>query len=320
MAVVIIRVEPKNLLKTQMQILHDFRKRVPSYIDFSKSYLNKALIKNFSNDYLKKLIENFEKNKQRKFRKDGRVSLVGLIAFPGDICDNMIFSQINAFDKAAIKVVGKISEILDVELRYIVRHCDESKIHYHFLLDYITKDFSKTIKNKLTKKFFSQLQDLAVAEFSSLGLKRGTRISEKLKNYSPEKIKKLNLKHKKVRELHAIAERKLIDAIKKARREIEILKIITTIIQQGKLIKLKSLKDKKIDEKILRLALEYNKKRLLLNEIENSIQQILKDRHLYEDKNTIIRKIKKYIDFLQNLKKEIEENKQNNKSLVLSAG
>jgi len=176
-----VRIHKCDSKKARHSFLHDLRKRIPSYAE--KNYTGERVTvlvqpDGKPNDWRREQEEMYVAVKNKKLRKDTPWGLSGIVTFGEDV--NPQGEQLRQFDERAKQLVARIADELGVKIRYLVRHNDESHIHYHFMLDYVKKDGSSTLHKDLKRDFYRRLQDMAANVFSDLGLRRGQSKQEKL--------------------------------------------------------------------------------------------------------------------------------------------
>ena len=157
---------------------HDLRKKVPSYVDRSKTGQN-AILDGCPPDVSASIASQGERVRARtgkKIRKDANLFLSGIITFSKDAR-----SQVNSTppDAQAREMARRFAEENRVKLLYLVRHSDETTTHYHCLWENITSD-GESAKNKLSPPVLSRWQDVAGEVFSQVGIGRGTPKSVRL--------------------------------------------------------------------------------------------------------------------------------------------
>lgn len=157
---------------------HDLRKKVPSYVDRSKTHKN-AILFGGPPDIPSSIRSQGERVKARtgkKIRKDANLFLCGILTFSRDARE-----QVNSTppDAQAKNFAEKFAEENRVRLLYLVRHSDETTTHYHCLWENITSD-GESAKNKLSPPILSKWQDIAGQVFSQVGIGRGIPKAERI--------------------------------------------------------------------------------------------------------------------------------------------
>ena len=177
-------------------VAHDFRRKVPNYVDRSETSRN-AILDGGPPDIPSSIRSQGERVKARtgkKIRKDANLFLSGIITFSKDAR-----SQVNGSppDQQAMKFAEKFADENRVKLLYLVRHSDETTTHYHCLWENVTSG-GESLKNKLSPSVLSSWQDRVGEVFSEIGIGRGTKKSERLAR--GEDFSKVI--HRSVRKLH----------------------------------------------------------------------------------------------------------------------
>lgn len=346
-----VRVKSLNKTKVKTQEKHDMRQSKISYIDIPdfdllfKGYVN-------VNHFIDRQTDNYSEIKNRKYRKDGNLGISGIITFGKDVNvdqNKKIFdhkldtyiSEVRYFDQLAKKTINKIAKKLNgQECFYIVRHMDESKIHYHFMLTYMNRD-GITAAGKLKKKDLSELQDIAGEVFGKAGLQRGKHIAERLNDYNAAGAKRLNIRNKSVSELHAtyrrdikIAEEKVKEKEKQLKEYYEKLDAmvtnsekINTLIQYAYNGDELLIIDKEIDSKdeqiVKRKINRYIKAKNNINNfskkyrnLEKQEQLLLKKLKAFEEHSITLNEVYKTVKTKLQKQESESEPKQNLRSLI----
>lgn len=273
---VMVRIEG---IKTIGSLTHDLGNRNNlDYVDQSKSHLNtivmgqsfeesKALFKHQKESIIQNF--NYEKDRQRElvshefldnkeYKKERRrirnwqshmnSHLRGIIGFGQDAKANFLSHQL--MDQCARDYVNKLCENHNLEALYLVRHMDETAVHYHFVTTNYNFGNHKTLR--LTRDDLRKEQDKIGEAFSPLGLSRGVDKQERLKQaalkldqplengkYSADVWKEANVINRSVKQLHE----DLPFEIEEKQKEIEKIEIDLKA-QQKKLEKNKRLIEK----------------------------------------------------------------------------
>lgn len=216
-----VRVQPLTASKAAGQARHDLRLHAPSYVDASKSHLNRA---GKSVD-IKALADEVASHRaaagQQKLRKDAQLVVAGIITFGTEAQKTFASLSAQEQDKVFAQVAKRIAAETGRELLSASVHRDEASPHAHFMLRAHRYDEATGREEpwRLSKAEMSHLQDVAAEEVKSLGIERGFKKSQRLQmGDSPA-----DLIHKSVREMHdAIpadldkARKTLADATEKA--------------------------------------------------------------------------------------------------------
>lgn len=208
---------------------HDFRiGRQPSYIDSNKTEYNKTVFRDQSNS--ESLAENLsieasiiEKTSQvkcnRKWQKNSPHFYDGIITFDKNFHFKQNKIDREQLDRSACDFLKKWCEKTKVKLMYLVRHEDETTTHYHFKTTAQNIETGKSVARTVNDATYkTETQDMAGLSFEPLGIKRGIKIIERLKkaaqernkddtsdnftDYDSDTIKRANVVHRSVRELH----------------------------------------------------------------------------------------------------------------------
>ncbi len=177
-------------------VLHDFRKKIPGYVDRSKTSRN-AILDGGPPDIPASIASQGERVRARtgkKIRKDANLFLSGIVTFSRDARE-----QVNSSppDAQAEEFAHQFAEKNRIKLLYLVRHGDESTTHYHCLWENISSA-GESVKNKLSPPILSKWQDVAGQVFSQVGIGRGTPKAVRLAAGEPMSA----VIHRSVRKLH----------------------------------------------------------------------------------------------------------------------
>ncbi len=177
-------------------VAHDFRKKIPGYVDRSKTHKN-AILFGGQPDLSASIKEQGERVRARtgkKIRKDANLFLSGILTFSRDARE-----QVNATppDQQAREMARRFADENRVKLLYLIRHSDETTTHYHCLWENISSD-GESAKNKLNPVVLSRWQDRAGEVFSPVGIVRGTPKATRIASGEPVSA----VIHRSVRQLH----------------------------------------------------------------------------------------------------------------------
>ena len=175
---------------------HDFRRKIPNYVDLTRTSKN-AILVGGPPDVSASIRDQGERVRSRtgkKIRKDANLFLSGILTFSKDAR-----SQVNESppDQQAQEFSEKFASENRIKLIYLVRHVDESTTHYHCLWENITRD-GESAKNKLSPPILSKWQDVAGQVFSPVGIGRGIPKSVRLAAGEPMSA----VVHRSVKQLH----------------------------------------------------------------------------------------------------------------------
>lgn len=216
-----IRIEPLNLEKSSGQRSHDLRTRAPAYVDVARSKDNSVIISPpIPSELRAEMAAARARNRQQKLSARARIFISGIITF-GTEAQTAVNAMSKAEQDAAFRrVAERIARESGHPLIGLVVHRDESAIHAHFTLRGFRFEGGKEVPWRFPANFMSVVQDAAAEEVASLGIERGKRKIERIRDGEP----KSRWVHKSVRELHndlpnEIADlKKQIDAVE-AKRE-----------------------------------------------------------------------------------------------------
>ena len=180
---------------------------------------HKTIIDNAKKDY--------KEHHPRAMKSNTNIEYAGIITFGND--DKLLSrAEMNALDqdilnKNAFDFLNNFVENngIDKNSIYLVKHNDESQIHYHF--KFIAYDFEKhkVMRSRMDSKFLSELQDSVGRSFEKSGFSRGVKKSDRITQVLYEKditneeykmmskedkyeiLKEANVKNKPPRQQHA---------------------------------------------------------------------------------------------------------------------
>jgi hypothetical protein len=195
--VVSVRVQGVKGVKAGGQVSHDSRKgQVPGYVDKERSHENKVLLGSFDSLKVKcqEQVQRYREFSHKEMRKDANLFIAGVITF-----DREAKMQVDSSppDAQAKDFVESFCRKYKTEPVYLVRHSDESTVHYHFMTENIDKN-GKAVTNQLNRPALKSLQDEAGQVFSAVGLSRGVSKIERIQNGEPTSA----YIHRSVKELH----------------------------------------------------------------------------------------------------------------------
>ena len=137
------------------------------------------------------------KRQPKSMAKNAAVSIAGIVTFSTDAQPIIDALPKDEQDRRFLKAAEAVADRLGTDLAGLAVHRDESAIHCHFTLYGFGED-GLSVSRKMPKKVLSNLQDVAATAFSDLGILRGIKIGERIKNGEPYS-KTVN---RSVRELH----------------------------------------------------------------------------------------------------------------------
>ena len=159
-------------------VSHDFRKKIPNYVDRDRTPKN-AILFGGPPDVPSSIASQGERVKARtgkRLRKDANLFLSGILTFSRDARGLV---NTTPPDAQAREMAKRFASENRVRLLYLVRHSDETTTHYHMMFENIT-DAGESAKNKLNPVVLSRWQDVAGEVFSTVGIGRGTPKSVRL--------------------------------------------------------------------------------------------------------------------------------------------
>lgn len=182
---------------------------------------------------VKKAHDDYQRHHPRALKSNTNLFYQGVITF-GNEDGTLSRAEMDsldqtALDQAALSFLNAFCTENGIASNsaYLVKHCDESQIHYHYGL--IGYDFERheVIRNRLNPAFCSALQNKIGAYFARLGFNRGLSKKERIertlqnKGLTPDAYKSMspaqkaqikseaNVSHKTVRALHSELKNKL---------------------------------------------------------------------------------------------------------------
>ena len=207
-----VRVKTRSISATGGDRRHNQRiGKQPDYVDASRTADNSVVLETptptaMAAECLARRKEAFvpglapsgkPKRAPQKMAKDAVISISGIITFSTDaypIVEKLTPEEQNRRFRA---VAEAIAERLGTDLAGLAVHRDETNPHAHFTL-YGYGENGEPVSRKTPKGVLSELQDIAAKPFSDLGITRGKKIGERIKNGEPYS-KTVN---RSVRELH----------------------------------------------------------------------------------------------------------------------
>ncbi|ORU92859.1 MAG: hypothetical protein A6F70_03925 [Cycloclasticus sp. symbiont of Bathymodiolus heckerae] len=194
------RIKFKTVKQAMGQHRHNDRSKVPSYSDPSRIGMNKILKAFPTETYTKRngdevirevslrsMAEDIESSYKeaigRKWQSNSCHFIDGILTFSSsaDLSDK------DALDACALKTMDAIIKqhaLRDDALIEMVRHEDETRPHYHFMLKNQRLD-TTSARRSFDRDACAELQDLAGDAFSSMGIHRGTPKQERIDNGEP---------------------------------------------------------------------------------------------------------------------------------------
>lgn len=217
MPYVSVRLESVDSHFASKQRKHDLRERVPDYVDKSRSHLNRVLI---SPPSAKDLRAECERrcaiNGRRGLQRNAAIGIRGIITFSTDA---VLPDDTEIMDAHFRNTAKAIADKIGTTVAGLVVHLDESRPHAHFLLhNYGLNGLS--VGRKLRPRTLSEIQDLAGECWKDLGLSRGKRKADRIKDGEPRH----KYIHRTVSQLHNDLPRELEDISGRIEKMREIVK------------------------------------------------------------------------------------------------
>lgn len=184
------------------QIRHDLRRGPqPSYVDASRSHLNRVLIEPPPPSQMRAICEERRalRDIQRAMKSNAAIGTRGVITFGSEAA--LLFEQLTPEqqDAAFREVAEAVASRLATSVHGLLVHCDEATIHAHYQLAAYNVH-GDPISKTTSPKVLSELQDIT-AEIMARhcpGIERGTRYGDRLAAGADF----ADTLHKSVKELH----------------------------------------------------------------------------------------------------------------------
>jgi len=202
-----VRVKTRSVSATGGDRRHNQRiGRQPGYVDATRTPDNSVVLvaptpAQMSGECLRRRQTAFVpgpgKRQPRSMAKDAAVSISGIVTFSSDAQPAIDALPKAEQDRRFLLAAEAVAKHLGTDVAGVAVHRDESAIHAHFTLYGFGQD-GQPVSRKLKKKVLSQLQDVGATAFGDLGITRGKRISERIRDGEPYS-KTIN---RSVRELH----------------------------------------------------------------------------------------------------------------------
>jgi len=154
---------------------HDFRDRSPGYIETPAPpevlMGGKFDIKKASQE----MAEKYKAVQGRKLPSTTRQYITGVIYFSKDRLAKVLATPggLKAMNDRAVRWVKEFAERVGSQVRYLVRHDDETVSHYQFALDNVVG--GKTVMRNLTREDLSGFQTSIAETYADLGFDRGKK-------------------------------------------------------------------------------------------------------------------------------------------------
>ena len=203
------------------QMRHDFRDRPPEYIE-NPVPPDVLLGGKFDVETAsKEMAEKYRLLQGRKLQANSRPYISGVIYFSRDRLEKVLATKggLKAMNDRAVQWVKEFAERIGSQVRYLIRHSDESVTHYQFALDNVVG--RKTVMRNLTREDLSDLQTSIADTYKELGFERGEKGSRD--------------RHKTIKQMHAAEYREwqgLAQEKEMLKKEIYELKLAITESQE----------------------------------------------------------------------------------------
>lgn len=166
------------------QIRHDLRRGPqPSYVDASRSDLNRVLIEPLSPSQMRAICEERRalRDTQRAMKSNAAIGTRGVITFGSEAA--LLFEQLTPEqqDAAFREVAQAVADRLATSLHALCVHMDEATIHAHYQLAAYNVH-GEPISKTTSPKVLSELQDIT-AEIMARhcpGIERGNRYGDRI--------------------------------------------------------------------------------------------------------------------------------------------
>ena len=139
-------------------------------------------------EFEKRAKDDWKSVKGRAMQSNTNLFINGIITF-GNEESNLSRLELdeidqNELDRAAYNAVERLVKENGVKVLYIVKHLDESQIHYHYALENYNFTTHKTVAVSMrSKSYLKSTQDLVAEEFKHLGFIRGKGADVRLSEY-----------------------------------------------------------------------------------------------------------------------------------------
>ena len=190
-----IRLEHREAGRAAGQRNHDLRTgRIPSYVDRARTDSNSVLIEPQDEAGLRALIAERRVGKKRALKSNASLSCNGILTFGREAQAVLSGLSVDEQNDLILRSCQDVARKLDNTLSGLVVHRDEQAIHAHIQMSSWTLS-GKAVSTVINREIASELQDVAATAFEGLGISRGVKKEERIKNGEKPK-------HKTVRELH----------------------------------------------------------------------------------------------------------------------
>ena len=195
-----VRIQKLTIKEAMGQARHDSREKTQDYVNAGRTGENLLILGSMNTSSLRGMVNNavarYSAHHKRAWRKDSNHIVSGIITFSKEARDNVNNAPPDAQAERFICALGDQYKAMPV---YLVRHADETTTHYHFQFLNLCEDDMRPLSVKLGRKQLSELQDLAGRCFEDVGLGRGKRRVDRMRDGEPFEA----VTHRTVRQLHA---------------------------------------------------------------------------------------------------------------------
>jgi hypothetical protein len=192
-----VRISPLDARKYCGQRRHDLRDgHVPIYVDQSRSNRNSQIIEAPTIDDLKKHVSDIKNRsscRQKKLPKN--LAYAGILTFSYESQNITAGLTDDDIDRRVKASIDAIATAHNVDVLGLVIHRDEAALHAHFTLCAVDRAGHAL---QLKPRDTSELQDIAAEPWADLGITRGKKKTERIKNNEPFSA----TVHRSVRQLH----------------------------------------------------------------------------------------------------------------------
>ena len=190
-----IRLEHREAGRAAGQRSHDLRQgRIPGYVDRARSDSNSVLIEPLDEAGLRAVIAERRVGKKRALMSNASLACTGILTFGTEAQSVMAGLSADEQNDLILRSCQDVARKLDNTLSGLVIHRDEQALHAHLQMSSWTLG-GKAVSTVINRELAGELQDVAAGAFSTLGISRGVKKEERIKNGEKPK-------HKSVKELH----------------------------------------------------------------------------------------------------------------------
>jgi len=165
---------------------------IPFHRDTNKKFNTESIEDNHKYS-LGKAKDDYKENHPRSMKSNTNIEYKGIITF-GNEDKTLSRAEMDALDQDVLdtNALHFLQQFvkdngIDENSIYLVKHNDESQIHYHFSFIAYDHNSHEVMRSRMNPKFMSGLQDLAGSHFEESGFHRGIKKSERLEQTLYEK-------------------------------------------------------------------------------------------------------------------------------------